>query len=105
MAYELFRISGSPFAWRASLALMIKGLDYEDRLLDAGKREHKEPWYLALNPRGKVPVLKDGDTVVCESAAIMAYLDARHPEPPLFGKSAGQSARIAQLASEILNYL
>ena len=34
---------------------------------------------------GKVPVLKDGDFVIYESLAMMAYLDRKYPEPPLFG--------------------
>ncbi len=82
MALELYWISGSPFAWSAMLALEIKGLAYESRRLDPGKREQKTPEYLAMNPRGKVPMLKDGDTVICESTAILAYLESKYPEPP-----------------------
>jgi glutathione S-transferase len=40
----------------------------------------KAPEYLALNPMGKVPTLRDGDTVVTESAAICAYLADRFPQ-------------------------
>ena len=34
---------------------------------------------LAMNPRGRVPVLKDGDYVVFESLAMLYYLDRKYP--------------------------
>lgn len=40
----------------------------------------KTPEYLAVNPMGKVPALREGDTVVTESAAICAYLADRFPQ-------------------------
>jgi glutathione S-transferase len=43
----------------------------------------KGPDYLAVNPMGKVPALRDGDAVVTEAAAICAYLAERHPEKKL----------------------
>jgi predicted DNA-binding transcriptional regulator YafY/glutathione S-transferase len=43
----------------------------------------KEPAYLAINPMGKVPALRHGDTVVTESAAICAYLADAFPEAGL----------------------
>lgn len=104
MTYELYWISGSPNAWRATLAMEIKGLNYESHRLDPGKREHKSPDYLAMNPRGKVPLLKDGDTVVHESLAILAYLDAKHPEPPLFGTTPGETGHVWQVVSELIHY-
>ena len=42
--------------------------------VDLGKGEQQSPPFLALNPNAKVPVLTDGDHVVWESNAIMAYL-------------------------------
>lgn len=105
MNYEIYWIAGSPFAWRVLLGLEFKGIEYQSRLLDAGKREHKSDEFLALNPRGKVPVLKHGDTVVYESVAILAYLEARHPEPALFGSTAADTARIWQTIFELENYV
>ncbi|HEY3636974.1 MAG TPA: glutathione S-transferase family protein [Rhizomicrobium sp.] len=43
----------------------------------------KSPEYLAINPMGKVPALKHGDTVVTESAAICAYLADAFPQAGL----------------------
>ena len=87
MAIELYWGSGSPFAWRAMLILEVKGLTYESKLLEFSKGDHKAPAYLQLNPRGKVPTLKDGEFVLYESLAIMSYLDRKYPDPPLFGKT------------------
>ena len=86
MAIELYWGSGSPFAWRVMLALEVKNLAYESKLMEFSKSEHKTPAYLQLNPRGKVPTLKDDDFAVYESIAIMAYLDRKYPDPPLYGK-------------------
>lgn len=43
----------------------------------------KAPAYLAVNPMGKVPAIKHGDTVVTEGAAICAYLADAFPEAGL----------------------
>jgi len=105
MAIELYWGSGSPFAWRVMLTLAVKGLDYESKLLEFSKGENKSPAYLQLNPRGKVPTLKDGDFVVYESLAIMAYLDRKYPTPPLFGDSPAETGQIWRTISECESYL
>lgn len=105
MGYEIYWISGSPYAWTILLALEIKGLGYESRLLNRTNDEHKAPEFLAINPRGLVPVLKDGDTVICEAIAILAYLDKKHPEPPLLGVTAAETGRVWQTVSEINDYI
>lgn len=104
MAYELYMISGSPNAWRAMFALELKGLNYTTHRLDPGKREHKAPDIMALNPWGKVPILKDGDVVVYESLAILAYLERKHPVPALFGSTPVETALIWQRTFEVMNY-
>ena len=79
MALEVYWASGSPFSWRVLLTLEVKQLPYQSKLLTFSKREHKSSEYLALNPRGKVPTLKDGDFLLSESLAIMAI--PRHRVP------------------------
>ena len=57
--------------------------------------EHKGPDYLAINPHGQTPSLAlDNGTVITESVAICRYLEALHPEPPLFGKGALNIAQV-----------
>jgi glutathione S-transferase len=58
------------------------GEPYETVLLEYGT-SMKAPDYLAVNPMGKVPAIKHGDTVVTESAAICAYLADAFPEKGL----------------------
>ena len=105
MALELYWGSGSPFAWRALLTLEVKRLQYESKLLEFSKEDHKSPGYLKLNPRGKVPTLKDGDFVLYESLAIMAYLDRTYPDPPIFGTTAQETGTIWRSISETESYL
>jgi glutathione S-transferase len=102
---DIYWMSGSPYAWRALLALEIKGVPYVSRLLDFSKGETKTPEFLALNPRGKVPALKDGEVVQTESLAIIAYLDRKFPEPALFGRTPEETGRIWRAISESVSYL
>jgi glutathione S-transferase len=63
------------------------GQPYERVLIDLSKGAQKAPEYLAINPMGKVPALKDGNATLAEAAAICAYVAERYPEaklaPPL----------------------
>ncbi len=58
------------------------GCSYETELLESGTAM-KAPDYLAINPMGKVPAIRHGDTVVTECAAICAYLADAFPEAGL----------------------
>ncbi|QHO73199.1 glutathione S-transferase [Bradyrhizobium sp. CCBAU 051011] len=59
------------------------GLPYERVLTDITTGAQKAPEYLAINPMGKVPGLKDGDATLGEAAAICAYIADRYPETNL----------------------
>lgn len=50
------------------------GAPHELKVLDMKKGEHKQPWYLAINPMGKVPAIVHNGTVVTETPAIAMYL-------------------------------
>jgi glutathione S-transferase len=104
MAIDLYWGSGSSYAWRALLALEYKRVPYRSHLLQFGKQEHKSPQMLRLNPRGRVPVLKDGDFVCYESLAIMMYLDRKYPEPPLFGTTPQDAGTVMRVICEYQAY-
>lgn len=59
------------------------GQPYERVLTDISTGAQKKPDYLAINPMGKVPALKDGDATVAEAAAICAYVAERYPQAKL----------------------
>jgi glutathione S-transferase len=104
MALTLYWGSGSPFSWRVLLALEHKGLQYESQMLHFDKQEHQSPQMLKMNPRGRVPVLKDGDYVVFESVAILYYLDLKYPQIPIFGLTPEESGVIMRVICEFQAY-
>lgn len=59
------------------------GQPYERVLIDITTGAQKTSEFLAINPMGKVPALKDGDATVAEASAICAYVAERYPEAKL----------------------
>jgi glutathione S-transferase len=69
--------SGTPNGWKASVTLEELGLPYETHAIELGKQQQKEPWFLKINPNGRIPAIVDRDEggfAVFESGAIMVYL-------------------------------
>jgi glutathione S-transferase len=56
---------------------------YERVLTDIATGAQRKPEYLAINPMGKVPALRDGEATLAEAAAICAYVAERYPEAKL----------------------
>ena len=105
MALHFYFSKGGPFAHRCLLTLAAKKLAYTAHPLDISKQEHRTPEMLALNPRGALPFLLDGATLVRESQAIMYYLDRAYPDPPLYGRAPAEAGRIMQEICEQAAYL
>jgi glutathione S-transferase len=59
------------------------GQPYAIRPVSLKKGEHRQPAYLAVNPMGKVPALRHGDSVITEVAAICCYLADAFPQARL----------------------
>lgn len=68
---------------RTRIVLVEKGLDFDRVLIDLPNQEQKQPWFLALNPYGKVPVLVEDGAWVYESAICNEYLEDKYPTPSL----------------------
>lgn len=73
----------STFARRVWIALIEKQIPYELVEVDMARGAHRQPEYRALNPYGRVPTLEEDGFVLYESTAILEYLEATHPTPPL----------------------
>jgi glutathione S-transferase len=57
---ELYK-AATPNGWKISIALEELGLPYQTQVLDLGKLEQKQDWYLKLNPNGRIPTVVDRD--------------------------------------------
>jgi len=73
----------STYARRVHIALIEKSIPFEMIAVDMAARQHRAPEYLALNPYGRVPTLEEDGMILYESAAILQYLEATHPDPAL----------------------
>jgi glutathione S-transferase len=80
--YTLYGMTGScSMAVHVLLNELNQPVTYKDVRVPEGQSRPAE--FLKINPRGNVPVLVDGDTVVREGAAIITYLLDKHSSPML----------------------
>lgn len=78
------------------IALKEKNLSWEPIFVNLRAREQKRPEFLALNPNGTVPVLRDGDTLLYDSTIINEYLEEQYPEPSLTYPDPARRGRVRQ---------
>ncbi|WP_420547017.1 glutathione S-transferase family protein [Curvivirga sp.] len=105
MTIKLYTISGAPRGWRVLIGLTLKGLEYKVQYLQASTKEHKQPEFLKINPRGTVPVIECDGVIMNDSIAILAWLDREYPDKPLFGQTNDEAGEIWQLTMECSDYL
>ena len=96
--YDFYRSSA---AYRARIALSLKGLEAERRFIHLRRGEQRDPAYLALNPQGFVPMLVIDGIRFTQSLAIIEYLDEKYPQPPLLPASAEDRAWVRAIALSI----
>ena len=100
---RLFYFPIAPNPTRVRLYLAEKAaagtkIELTEQLVDLRGGEQRRPEHLARNPLGKLPVLELAPgSFLCESLAIIEYLEELHPEPPLIGSSAEERARVREL--------
>ncbi|KAJ3886674.1 glutathione S-transferase C-terminal-like protein [Lentinula edodes] len=66
----------------------VYDFDYEVRPVNVAKGEQKDPWFIAINPNGRIPAIVDhsrNDFVVFETAAILIYLQQHYDTENKFG--------------------
>ncbi len=97
--YSYFR-SGA--AYRARIALNLKGVPYDIISVHLRRGEHLSQDYKAINPQARIPALElDDGMVIAQSPAILEYLEEKYPDPPLLPKDPAQRARVRALAAMI----
>jgi maleylacetoacetate isomerase len=98
--YTYFRSSA---AYRVRITLNLKGVAYQPEFIHLlrGGGEQRQPAYLKLNPQGLVPTLVDGEEVITQSLAIIAYLDEVYPQSPLLPTDLKARAYVRSLAQTV----
>lgn len=78
-----YELSGN--CYKVRLLLAVLGISYSRHAIDFyPSREHQKPGFLALNPLGQLPVLKDENFVLHDSQAILVYLASRYDHSGLW---------------------
>jgi glutathione S-transferase len=80
---------------KVKLALLEKGIAFEEEYVKTGSKDEA---VLACSPLGKVPFLRTPHGPLCESEAIMGYLEAIQPNPPLLPADPYASAKVRELS-------
>ena len=104
---KLYMAERSGNAYKARLLLSLLKIPYEKVAIDLAKREHKQPHYLKLSPRGQVPVLEDGGRVFWDSTAVLVYIARKHGGETWLPAEPGDMAEIMQwmaLAQNEIHY-
>jgi len=80
---------------KVKLALLEKGIAFQEEQVNTGS---KDDAVLSCSPLGKVPFLRTPRGPLCESEAIMGYLEAIQPHPPLLPADAYAAAKVRELS-------
>ena len=86
---------------KVKLALLEKGVPFqEERVGIVGVGAHSEE-ALRDSPLGKIPFIRTSQGPLCESQAILEYIETTHPEPPLLPKDPYAAAKVRELVTFI----
>jgi maleylacetoacetate isomerase len=89
----------SAASFRVRIAMNLKGLAYEETMIDLDAGEQHAPAFRAINPAASVPALfVDDGPPLTQSLAILEYLDEVFPAPPLLPEDARGRQRVRSLA-------
>lgn len=102
----LHGFSSSNYYNVAKLALLEKGLDFQESLVYSGAGKDYRPEYLQKSPLGKVPCLETAQGCISESRCILDYLERAYPEAPaLYPSTPFEIAKLLELTQIIDLYL
>lgn len=93
---RLYDRDGSGNCYKVRLLLAMLELNYERIPIDSRGGETQTDEFKRLNPRGQIPVLSDGDTLIWDSMAILVYLARRYGSKAWLPSDALGEARVMQ---------
>jgi glutathione S-transferase len=79
---KLYHAEPAANSLKALIALKEKGLGFTSHYVDLHRFEQHEPWFVAINPEGQVPVLDHDGAIITQSSVILEYLEDAFPEAP-----------------------
>ena len=95
MAIKYYHAEPVANSLKSMIPLKEKGLDFESIYVDLHKFEQHQPWFIAINPEGQVPVLDHDGTIVTHTTVINEYLEDAFPDtPPLRPNTPAGNARM-----------
>ena len=83
---------------KVKLALLEKGVPFTEEVAKTGSTDEA---VLGATPLGKIPFIRTEHCALCESQAIVDYLEAAHPTPPLLPADPWQAAKVRELVTFI----
>lgn len=83
---------------KVKMVLLEKGIRFEEQFVSAGTRDEA---VLSCSPLGKVPFIRTEHGALCESQAIVDYLEALQPEPRLLPADPWAAAKVRELTTFI----
>jgi glutathione S-transferase len=83
---------------KVKLALLEKGVAFTEEKVNTGSKEEA---VLSATPLGKIPFIRTEHGMLCESQAILDYIEAQYPNPPLLPADPWQAAKVHELVTFI----
>jgi glutathione S-transferase len=81
---------------KVKIALLEKGVPFTEELVKTGSKDEA---VLSATPLGKIPFIRTEHGVLCESQAILDYIEAQYPNPPLLPAEPWQAAKVRELVT------
>jgi glutathione S-transferase len=81
---------------KAKMVLLEKDVPFTEELVRTGRKDEA---VLAATPLGKIPFIRTEQGTLCESQAIVEYLETRWPEPPLLPGDPFEAAKVRELTT------
>lgn len=98
--FELFAFWRTSATYRVRVALNLKGLAVQERIVNLDAGEQRSEAFLKINPLGAIPaLLEKGHAPLTQSLAILEFLDELQPAPPLLPQDLHARARVRSLAA------
>lgn len=97
---KIYSMAVCPFAQRTRMLLLLKQIPFDVVEIDISKP--RPDWFLAINPKGQVPVIEHEGRVLNESSIINEYLEEVFPEPALMPRDPWRRA-LTRIAIDYCN--